>query len=109
MERTCVQKEVDTSLVADVVSMAYEDRFDKAIIVSGDRDMRPAAECIERIGKTAVFAACYDVMCSELKEREGTLYIDDLYVLQATDYTRRLDCTSAAQGCIMKEVVADEA
>lgn len=25
MERTCVQKEVDTSLVADVVSMAYED------------------------------------------------------------------------------------
>ena len=56
-----------------------------------------------------MFAACYDVMCSELKEREGTLYIDDLYVLQATDYTRRLDCTSAAVGCIMKEVVADEA
>lgn len=109
MERTCCQKEVDTSLVADVVSMAYEDLYDTAVIVSGDRDMRPAAECIERIGKKAVFASCYDVMCSELRSREGSLFIDDLYVLQAIDYSTRLECRSTADGCVMKEVVADEA
>ena len=103
MERTCCQKEVDTSLVADVVSMGYEDRYDTAIIVSGDRDMRPAAECIERIGKKAVFVSCYDVMCSELKSREGTLYIDDLYVLQAIDYSRKKECGSIADGFIGKE------
>lgn len=109
MERTCCQKEVDTSLVADVVSVAYEDLYDTAVIVSGDRDMRPAAECIERIGKKAVFASCYDVMCSELRSREGSLFIDDLYVLQAIDYSTRLECRSTADGCVMKEVVADEA
>lgn len=109
MERTCCQKEVDTSLVADVVSMAYEDAYDTAIIVSGDRDMRPAADCIERIGKNAVFVSCYDVMCSELKSREGSLFIDDLYVLQAIDYSTKYECRSIAHGSIMKEAVADEA
>lgn len=109
MGRTCCQKEVDTSLVADVVSMAYEDVYDTAVIVSGDRDMRPAAECIERIGKKAVFVSCYDVMCSELRSRDGSLFIDDLYVLQAIDYSTRLECRSAAEGCILREAVVDEA
>ena len=106
-ERTCVQKEVDTSIVADVVSMAYEDVYDTAVIVTGDRDMRPAAEAIERIGRKAVFAACYDVMSDELKEREGTVFIDDLYILQANGYDRQ-GCRSAAMGCVMKEAVSDE-
>ena len=109
MERTCCQKEVDTSLVADVVSIGYENRYDTAIIISGDRDMRPAADCIERIGKKAVFVSCYDVMCSELRSREGSLFIDDLYVLQAIDYSTKFECRSTADGCVMKEAVADEA
>lgn len=107
-ERTCVQKEVDTSIVADVVSMAYEDVYDIAVIVTGDRDMRPAAETIERIGRKVVFAACYDVMSDELKEREGTVFIDDLYILQANGFYNRPECRSAAMGCVMKEAVSDE-
>lgn len=71
--------------------------------------MRPAAETIETIGKKAVFVSCYDVMCTELKNREGTRYIDDLYVLQATDFSRKTECSSIVGGCIAKEVVSDEA
>ena len=55
MDRSCTQKEVDTSLVADVISNAYEDRYDVALIVSGDRDMRPAGDCIKRIGKDTLY------------------------------------------------------
>lgn len=106
MSRTCTQKEVDTSLVADVVSCAYEDRFDVAIIVSGDRDMRPAGDCIRRIGKKVVYAAFYDVMCNEFKETEGRIILDDLFVLEALDTTE--STVSVASFDIVREAVADE-
>lgn len=106
MSRTCVQKEVDTSLVADAVSCAYEDRFDVAIIVSGDRDMRPAGDCVKRIGKSVVYASFYDVMCNEFKEAEGRIILDDMFVLEALDSTE--PTVSVASFDVVREAVADE-
>lgn len=96
MERTCEQKEVDTSLVVDVVSGGYEDLFDVAMVISGDRDMRPAGECLERIGKGVVYAAFYDVFCSELRGMPGSLVLEDLYVLEAAGYNDDRECRSMA-------------
>lgn len=111
MTHTCTQKEVDTSLVVDVVSMAYQDLYDVAIIVSGDRDMRPAGECVETmLGKQVVYASFYDVMCPELRDHDGSVILDDLYVLEATDYSVRFGTESIASFPIdMKGDVANEA
>lgn len=106
--RTCMQKEVDTSLCVDVVSHAYEDAYDTAVIISGDRDMRPSAECAERLGKKVVFAAMYDVMCPEIRDRDGTMILDEMFVLRSTDYRTPLDTESIAS-FIAAEAVCDEA
>ena len=103
MKKTCEQKEVDTSLVVDVVSGAYEDLFDVAMIISGDRDMRPAGECIERIGKQAVYAAFYDVFCPELRDLPGSKILEDLYVLQAAGYNDGPECRSTVSQYTVSE------
>ncbi len=105
--RTCVQKVVDTSLCVDVVSHAYEDLYDTAIIISGDRDMRPSAECAERLGKKAVFAAMYDAMCPDIRNRDGTLVLDEMFVLRSAD-CRRPDDTQSIASFYTGEVVRDE-
>ena len=107
MSRTCTQKEVDTSLVADAVSCAYEEMFDVAVIVSGDRDMRPAADVIRRIGKRVIHASFYDVMCSEFKEYQDRVVLDDLFILEAVDSPILYECRSIASFDIIQEAVAD--
>ncbi len=107
MNRTCTQKEVDTSLVADVVSMAYEDKYDVAVIVSGDRDMRPAGDCIERIGKKVVYASFYDVMCPDLRDKESSMILDDMYILEASDYSVQPNNDSVATHALFTEVASD--
>jgi uncharacterized LabA/DUF88 family protein len=47
-----VEKEVDTTMVADIVRMAALDLYDAAIVVSGDADMAPALDAIRIFGKT---------------------------------------------------------
>lgn len=106
--RTCMQKEVDTSLCVDVVSHAYEDVYDMAIIISGDRDMRPSAECVEGLGKKVVFAAMYDAMCPDIRNRDGTLVLDEMFVLRSTDCHRPSDTESIASFAT-GEAVCDEA
>ena len=103
MKKTCEQKEVDTSLVVDVVSGAYEDLFDVAMIISGDRDMRPAGECLQRIGKEAIYAAFYDVFCPELRDLPGSIILEDLYVLQASGYNDDPECRSTVSQYAVSE------
>ena len=103
MKKTCEQKEVDTSLVVDVVSGAYEDLFDVAMIVSGDRDMRPAGECIERIGKQAVYAAFYDVFCPELRDLPESKILEDLYGRQAAGCNDGPECRSTVSQYTVSE------
>lgn len=44
-------KDDDIHIAVDMVSLAYEDRYDTAILVSGDGDFLPAVDCIRRRGK----------------------------------------------------------
>ncbi|SHK44439.1 NYN domain-containing protein [Thermocrinis minervae] len=46
-----VEKEVDIMLATDMLSMAYMDTYDTAILVSGDSDFYYTVEDVQRIGK----------------------------------------------------------
>ncbi|MFN7065903.1 MAG: NYN domain-containing protein [Aquificaceae bacterium] len=46
-----VEKEVDIMLATDMLSMAYMDVFDTAILISGDSDFSYTVEEVQRIGK----------------------------------------------------------
>jgi len=50
------EKEVDTTLVADMLRLAAVDAFDAAILVSGDSDHAPAVEGVRTIGKQVYVA-----------------------------------------------------
>ncbi len=51
-----VEKRTDVNLAADMVADAYTDRFDTAILISGDADLIGAVETVRRRGKEVVVA-----------------------------------------------------
>jgi len=53
-----LEKEVDTTMVADMLRLAAVNAFDAAILVSGDSDHAPAVEGVRAIGKQ-VFVATW--------------------------------------------------
>lgn len=50
------EKEVDTTMVADMLRMAAVNAFDALILISGDADYAPALEGVQGIGKQAYVA-----------------------------------------------------
>jgi uncharacterized LabA/DUF88 family protein len=50
------EKEVDTTMVADMLRLAAVDAFDIAVLVSGDGDHTPAVEGVRAIGKQVYVA-----------------------------------------------------
>ncbi len=53
------EKRVDSLIVADMVSLAYENAYDIAVLLSGDEDFVPAVEAVQKLGKKV------RVVCSE--------------------------------------------
>lgn len=45
------EKGVDVALVVDMLTGAFEERYDTAILVSSDGDFKPAVEAVRRYGK----------------------------------------------------------
>ena len=52
-----VEKGVDVMLATDVVTNAYKDHYDTAIVVSGDSDFYPALQAVKDVGKHIEVAA----------------------------------------------------
>jgi uncharacterized LabA/DUF88 family protein len=50
------EKEVDTTMVADMLRLAAVDAFDAAVLVSGDSDHAPAVEGVRTLGKQVYVA-----------------------------------------------------
>ncbi|GBC88741.1 hypothetical protein HRbin13_00869 [bacterium HR13] len=46
-----VEKEVDIMLATDMLSMAYMNTYDTAVLISGDSDFSYTVEEVQRIGK----------------------------------------------------------
>ena len=59
----------DIHIAVDMVAQAYEDRYDTAILVSGDGDFVPAVACVQRQGKRVENAHFADRSSSALKRR----------------------------------------
>ena len=51
------EKGVDTSIVTDMISLAWEDNYDVAVLVSADKDFIPVVEFLERKGKKVLHGA----------------------------------------------------
>lgn len=43
------EKQTDVNIATTIVQMAHEDRYDKAILISGDSDLVPAIELVHRV------------------------------------------------------------
>ncbi|MFN8518809.1 MAG: NYN domain-containing protein [Chloroflexota bacterium] len=54
--RFSVEKEVDTTIVADMIRLAAVDAFDVAVLVSGDADFAPGAAAVRALGKKVLVA-----------------------------------------------------
>ena len=62
MRRT-EEKGVDVSMAADMISLAWADNYDIAVLVSSDRDFVPVAEFLETRGIKVIHGAFRPLMC----------------------------------------------
>lgn len=70
------EKMVDTSLVADMISLGMRDAFDAAIVFSGDLDVAPGLAALSSIGKPAWIATFGDFGLSRSLVRQAWSHID---------------------------------
>jgi uncharacterized LabA/DUF88 family protein len=83
---TMVEKGVDVMIAADLISHAYEDHYDTAILVSGDADFYPALQVVKDTGKQVEVAAFDSNLSSEAARASDVLvkfqknYFDDLWM-----------------------------
>lgn len=74
------EKKVDISIAVDIISLAYENGYDTAVLVSGDGDFVPVVKKLKEIGKEVeVWAFRYSI-ANTLKEKlkpENIHYFED--------------------------------
>jgi len=80
------QKEIDVAMTCEIVSQAYKDGFDTAVIVSGDRDFRPVIELIQSMGKRAEVAGFSDDMSKKLRNASDAYHNLDPMSLKYYQY-----------------------
>ena len=105
---TMVEKGVDVMIAADLISHAYEDHYDTAILVSGDADFYPALQVVKDTGKQVEVAAFDSNLSSEAARfsdvliKFNTHYFDDLWM---TSSQQSQNIRAAQQ----RKLVTDEA
>ena len=84
--QTMVEKGVDVMIASDLISHAYEDHYDTAILVSGDADFYPALQVVKDTGKQVEVAAFDSNLSSEAARFSDVIikfnsrYFDDLWM-----------------------------
>lgn len=77
------EKMVDTSLVADLITLGMRDAFDAAVVFSGDLDVAPGLAALSTMGKPAWIATFGDFGLSKSLVRQAWSHIDLLKHLEA--------------------------
>jgi len=76
-----IEKKIDIQIAVDIISLAYENKFDTAVLVSGDGDFVPVVKKLKDLKKgVEVWAFRYSV-ANALKliiEQENIFYLDDI-------------------------------
>jgi len=76
------QKEVDVSLASTLIKNAYDDAFDVAVLISGDRDYCPAVRLVTRdLHKRVEVMAFKKAMSQDLSRcSDKTTYLDSAFI-----------------------------
>ncbi|MFX1292295.1 MAG: NYN domain-containing protein [Promethearchaeota archaeon] len=76
-----IEKKVDIKIAIDVISLAYEDIYDTAVLVSGDGDFVPVVKKVKEMDKNVEIWAFKYSLANTLKEelsQENIYYLDDI-------------------------------
>jgi uncharacterized LabA/DUF88 family protein len=76
-----IEKKVDIKIAIDVVSLAFEDAYDTAVLVTGDGDFLPVVKRVKELDKNVEIWAFKYSLANALKEQleeDRIFYIDDL-------------------------------
>ena len=90
-----VQKGVDIMIATDLLRFAWDDRYDVAVLVSGDGDFSYAVQAVKDMGKHVEVAAFPSNLSSELvsvsddREFFTPEYFDDLWSRRRSPYNDR--------------------
>ena len=76
-----IEKKVDINIAIDVISLAYEDAYDTAVLVSGDGDFLPVVKKVKELDKNVELWAFKYSLANTLREQLGedrVVYLDDI-------------------------------
>jgi len=76
-----IEKKVDINIAIDIISLAYENAYDKAVLVSGDGDFVPVVRKLKELEKDVeVWTFRYSLANAlrEELEQENIHYLDDI-------------------------------
>ena len=76
-----IEKKVDIKIAIDIVSLAFEDAYDTAVLVTGDGDFLPVVKRVKELDKNVEIWAFKYSLANALKEQleeDRIFYIDDL-------------------------------
>ena len=76
-----IEKKIDIQIAIDIISLAYENKYDTAVLVSGDGDFLPVAQKLcELSKKLEVWAFKYSLayVLQEGVGQENIHYLDDI-------------------------------
>ncbi|MFX0155937.1 MAG: NYN domain-containing protein [Candidatus Hodarchaeota archaeon] len=76
-----IEKKVDIKIAIDAISLAYEDAYDTAVLVSGDGDFVPVIKKLKELNKSVEIWAFRYSLANALKEElqeQKINYIDDI-------------------------------
>jgi len=79
--KDAIEKKVDIKIAVDIISLAYENAYDTAVLVSGDGDFVPVVKKVKELDKNLEVWAFRYSLANALKEEledENINYFDDI-------------------------------
>jgi uncharacterized LabA/DUF88 family protein len=76
-----IEKKVDIKIAIDIISLAYENAYDTAVLVSGDGDFVPVVKKVKELGKNLEVWAFKYSLANTLREelgQENIYYLDNI-------------------------------
>lgn len=76
-----IEKKIDIKIAIDIISLAYEDAYDTAVLISGDGDFLPVIRKVKELGKNVEVWAFKYSLANTLKEelkQQNVYYLDDI-------------------------------
>ena len=76
-----IEKKIDIKIAIDIISLAYEDAYDTAVLLSGDGDFVPVVKKVKELGKNVEVWAFKYSLANTLKEElghENINYLDNI-------------------------------